>query len=148
MDGACEPRNPGGTACYGFVVKSGDKTLVAESGVVGSGKEMSNNVSEYAALAAVLRWLLAKGLRDEEIVVKSDSRLVVNQLSGRWRVRGGLYLSYYLRATGLARLFSRIRFVWIPREDNERADALSRAAYEEWCKAHGRVPLYVGRAKA
>jgi len=129
VDGLCEDRNPGGTATYGFLVLKDGEVITQRCGVVGSGQGMSNNVAEYAALCEVLKYLLDRGLDREEVVIRSDSQLLVNQMSGRWQVRGGLYIDKYLEAAGLAARFRNIRFEWIPRELNTRADSLSRRAY-------------------
>jgi ribonuclease HI len=64
------------------------------------------------------------------VTIHGDSNLVINQLNGKWRVRKGLYLSIavetkellaYLRGLGW-----QINFCWIPREQNEKCDALSK----------------------
>jgi ribonuclease HI len=64
------------------------------------------------------------------VTIHGDSNLVINQLNGKWRVRKGLYLSItietkallaYLRGLGW-----QISFCWIPREQNEECDALSK----------------------
>jgi ribonuclease HI len=61
IDGACKPVNPGGTASYGLVVKfhQTGEVLYQEAKIVGSGPFMSNNVAEYSALLAFLKWLVA-----------------------------------------------------------------------------------------
>jgi ribonuclease HI len=129
FDGACEPLNPGGTASFGVIVKDDDGTvLLREHGVVGKGKAMSNNVAEYAGVRHILRYLASRP--PGRVTIHGDSNLVINQLSGKWRVRKGLYLSIavetkellaYLRGLGW-----QINFCWIPRERNEECDALSR----------------------
>ncbi len=91
---------------------------------------MSNNVAEYAALCEALEFLLKKKREDSTIEVRSDSTLVVNQMSGKWKLRKGLYREKYLEAIRLRTQFAQLRFRWIPREDNEEADGLSREAYE------------------
>jgi len=138
VDGLCEPVNPGGVACWGLVIRG--KQKVMGCGVVGSGPGVSNNVAEYAALVKALETLVAMRWTDDEIVVYSDSQLLVNQMSGRWQARGGMYYAKYLEAKELVKQFSQIRFEWIPREQNEEADALSRKAYETFCEATG-VPI-------
>lgn len=151
IDGCCEP-NPGGTASYGVVVLrfwlagslptslnltpiTRGKTLVgsmekvwAEGKVVGSGSGMSNNVAEYSGLIAFLEWFDKQPV--EDVVIHSDSQLLVKQMQGSWKVRKGLYIYYYQRAVSImvqnANLWKdKIKFKWIPREDNTLADALS-----------------------
>ncbi len=129
FDGACEPVNPGGTATFGVMVKDNDGTvLLKEHGLVGKGKAMSNNVAEYAGVLHILKYLSSRP--PGRVTIHGDSNLVINQLSGKWRVRKGLYLSIavetkellaYLRGLGW-----QIDFCWIPREQNEECDALSK----------------------
>jgi len=76
---------------------------------------------------------------DQEITVKSDSKMLVNQMAGTWKVSKkafnsrseGSYVDKYLEAKDVARKFSRLTFEWIPREQNSEADELSRVAYRE-----------------
>ncbi len=132
VDGLCQPQNPGGIATYGFAVYSNSRKLVAYAGVTGKGPSMSNNVAEYSALCEALRWLIDHSLQKEEVVVKSDSRLLVNQMSGRWKIRKGLYLNRFHEAQTLTRSFGDISFLWIPRGENTEADELTRNAYREY----------------
>jgi ribonuclease HI len=131
IDGLAEPTNPG-VGTFGFVIYRDGRRVKEGYGFVG--ERVSNNLSEYHALCEALRWILERGWREEEVIVKSDSLLLVNQMSGRWRVRGGLYAPKYLEALRLAREFERISFAWIPREENAEADSLSRRAYEDYLK--------------
>jgi ribonuclease HI len=129
FDGACEPVNPGGTASFGVMVKDDDGTvLLKEHGLVGKGSRMSNNVAEYAGVLHILKYLSSRP--PGQVTIHGDSNLVINQLNGKWRVRKGLYLSVaietrellaYLRGLGW-----QINFCWIPREQNEECDALSK----------------------
>jgi ribonuclease HI len=129
FDGACEPVNPGGTASFGVVIKAEDGTvLLRDHGVVGRGKAMSNNVAEYAGVLRILKYLSSRP--PGRVIIHGDSNLVINQLHGRWRIKRGLYLSIaietkellaYLRGLGW-----QIGFRWIPREQNEQCDALSK----------------------
>jgi ribonuclease HI len=129
FDGACEPVNPGGTAGFGVVVKDDDGTvLLKEHGLVDKGKAMSNNVAEYAGVLHILKYLSSRP--PGRVTIHGDSNLVIKQLSGKWRVRKGLYLSIaietkellaYLRGLGW-----QINFCWIPRKQNEECDALSK----------------------
>ena len=131
IDGLCEPVNPGGTANFGYLIRQDDAVLARKSGVVGKGPAMSNNVAEYAALCEALEFLLKKNLEDLPIEVRSDSRLVVYQMSEKWKFHGGLYAEKHNEAERLAAEFNRLSFKWIPREENEEADGLSREAYEK-----------------
>lgn len=128
-DGLCEPINPGGVATYGWVARRGGENLREECAVVTRGPEATNNVAEYAAVIAALEWLLAAGFADEDVEVRSDSQLCINQLTGRYAVRSSRIAPLYQYASTLARCFRRLSFRWVPREQNAEADALSRRAY-------------------
>jgi len=129
FDGACKPVNPGGTASLGVVIKGENGTvLLRDHRVVGKGKAMSNNLAEYAGVLHILKYLSSRP--PGRVTIRGDSKLVINQLNGKWRVRKGLYLSIavetkellaYLRGLGW-----QINFCWIPREHNEECDALSK----------------------
>lgn len=144
VDGLCEPVNPNGIACWGFVVYKDNVKLFEGKGAVGEGKGMSNNLAEYTALVEAFKKLIDEGvhLLDDEVIVKSDSRLLVNQMSGWWKVHGGLYYPAYAEAVKLIEHFSIISFAWVPREQNREADNLSRQAYEEYCQRKGIKPIY------
>jgi ribonuclease HI len=127
IDGLTEPRNPG-TGTYGYVIYEGKKKLAEGEGL--AGYEVTNNYAEYTALVEALgklRELRKKG----NVVIRSDSQLLVGQMSKGWEVKGGGYLGKLKEARDLLREFSSVTFEWIPREQNEEADLLSRLAYEK-----------------
>jgi len=124
IDGLAEPSNPG-FATYGFVIYRDGQKAYEEYDSIGDG--LTNNYAEYEGLTRALTRLLPEC--DEEVVVKSDSLLLVNQMKGVWRVKKGLYLEKYAEARKLAAKFGALRFEWIPRERNAEADKLSRLAY-------------------
>jgi ribonuclease HI len=148
VDGLCEPRNPFGVVAYGLVVYKDGARLHQEAEVIGEGAGMSNNVGEYSALVRALEWLTDQGLRGEEILVKSDSQLLVNQMTGLWDCHGGFYVGKYLEARRLASRFGKLGFQWVPREENGEADALSMEAYEGYCRDRGVEPKYRRRRLA
>ena len=86
FDGLCEPVNPGGMATFGFVIIQ-DETQIAEgSGLVGSGEGMTNNVAEYEAILSAIVKFKELGL-NESLIIKGDSKLVINQSSGKWKIK-------------------------------------------------------------
>lgn len=124
FDGCCEPVNPGGHAAYGVVIKIDGKTVREEGQYVGEGRGISNNVAEYAGVIGILEFLQAV---DGTAIIYGDSKLVVNQLGGKWKSHGGLYVPYMERAKELLKsLKSRVKFQWIPREKNDACDRLSK----------------------
>lgn len=141
FDGCCEPKNPGGHASYGALIKLDGVKLWEEGQYVGNGAAMSNNVAEYAGCVACLQHVLdmLEGYPDEAKLVKhvhirGDSKLVINQLQKKWRVNGGLYFPYYKQAKRLLESLSRIvhvTFTWIPRDENSECDVLSKGRLHE-----------------
>lgn len=134
-DGLAEPTNPG-IGTYGYVIVRDGAVVSRGHGF--DGDPVSNNHAEYAGLIEALK-SVEKVAIDEEIVVRSDSKMLVNQMAGLWKVSKkafnskaeGSYVDKYLEARELARRFSRLTFVWIPRAENSEADELSRVAYRE-----------------
>lgn len=129
FDGACEPRNPGGHGAWGAAVNIDGKRVWESSGYVGVGPHISNNVSEYSGVIAVLKYV--KEIPGT-LLIRGDSNLVIQQLSGRWKIRGGLYVPFYREAKVLVeqqREFRKgnVKFKWVPREQNSDCDYLSKS---------------------
>ncbi|HXV46581.1 MAG TPA: ribonuclease HI, partial [Nitrososphaera sp.] len=97
FDGLCQPVNPGGIACYAFVVKNDGKTIHSGYGVAGEpfSKDSTNNVAEYTALVKAFEWLVAYNHVRDKVVINSDSQLVVNQLQGNYKVKGKRIIPLY-----------------------------------------------------
>lgn len=137
--------NPG-PAGYGVVVKDAvtGETLVEAAEYLGTA---TNNVAEYRGLIAGLR--AARELDPEAVVeVRMDSKLVVEQMSGRWQVKhpGMRPLAAEARTILPA---DRVTYQWIPRSRNKHADRLANEAMDagrlgrQW---EPKAPLGVARA--
>ncbi|MGW3958697.1 bifunctional RNase H/acid phosphatase [Amycolatopsis sp. NPDC005003] len=117
--------NPG-PAGYGAVVKDSDGQVLAERkeslGVV------TNNVAEYQGLIAGLA--AAAELGASTVDVRMDSKLVVEQMSGRWKIKHPDMQPLAERAKELAAGFSRVKYEWIPRAQNSHADRLANEAMD------------------
>ncbi|WP_224283704.1 bifunctional RNase H/acid phosphatase [Streptomyces sp. LS1784] len=118
--------NPG-PAGYGAVVRDGDTgQIVAEAAeFIG---HATNNVAEYKGLIAGLR--AARELdQDASVDVRMDSKLVVEQMSGRWKIK---HPDMQPLAAEARTLFprSRVTYTWIPRERNKDADRLANEAMD------------------
>lgn len=118
--------NPG-PAGYGAVVWDADRsTVLAEAkSAIGTA---TNNVAEYRGLIAGLE--AAAGLGADEVDVFMDSKLVVEQMAGRWRVKHPDLAPLHRQAAQLARGFARVGYSWIPRERNSDADRLANQAMD------------------
>lgn len=126
IDGLSLPTNPG-TGTYGFVLYEGGRKLAEGDGLAGT--DVTSNYAEYTALVEALKKLRALGV-EGDVLVKSDSKLLVGQMSQGWEVKGGAYVVKLKEARELLREFGSISFEWIPREKNQEADLLTRVAYE------------------
>jgi ribonuclease HI len=133
FDGLCQPKNPGGIACYAYVIKSNGKTVHSEYGVAVEpfSEDATNNVAEYTALAKALQWLVASCLASARVMVNSDSQLVVNQLSGTFKIKGKRIIPLYKEVLMLKNKFPNIEIQWVPREQNREADRLTNIAYNK-----------------
>jgi len=128
-DGLCEPVNPGGTGCAAYLIKRNGKIIEKSAEVLKTRKDMTNNVAEYSALIRALEAVRKLLLAKEKIVVRSDSKLLVSQMKGEWKVKGTRIVPLHARAKELLKGLE-IGFVWVPREENKEADGLCRVAYE------------------
>ena len=144
LDGLCQPVNPGGIACYAFIVKKEGKNIKSDYGVAGDPftKDATNNVAEYTALVKALEWLLANNLNSDSVQINSDSQLVVKQLSGEYKVKSKRIVPFYREVLLLKKKFKDIEIKWIAREENIEADALTNQAY---MKALQDNPQYLDR---
>ncbi|MDF2094193.1 bifunctional RNase H/acid phosphatase [Knoellia sp. 3-2P3] len=118
--------NPG-VAGWGAVVLDGTSRDLLHEGCAPLG-QASNNVAEYTGLIEGLR--AAQGIDPAaDIRVRMDSKLVVEQMSGRWKIKHEDMRRLALVARDVVAEISRaggsVTFEWIPREKNKLADALS-----------------------
>ncbi len=132
IDGLALPSNPG-TGTYGFVVYEGTKKLAEGKGL--AGYDVTSNFSEYTALAEALMRLKAMKI-EGDILIKSDSQLLVGHMTGGYKVKGGMYVGKLKEVRDLLKEFGSIRFEWIPREKNQEADTLTRIAYDDLGRHH------------
>ncbi len=117
--------NPG-PAAYGAVLKNAvTGAVIAEDGTrIGTA---SNNVAEYSGLIAGLH-LVGEHAPGAELEVRMDSKLVVEQMSGRWRVKHPNIVPLHAEATRLAP--SGTTYTWVPRAENVHADRLANEALD------------------
>jgi ribonuclease HI len=133
FDGLCQPVNPGGIACYAFVAKRDGMTIHTSRGIAGEpfSKDSTNNVAEYTALIKALEWLAASELFSDAVKVMGDSKLVISQLGGQYKIKSKRILPLYRRARELKESFKNLEIRLVPREENKEADGLTNLAYRE-----------------
>lgn len=121
--------NPG-PAAYGALLRdAGTGNVIAtRSETIG---QATNNVAEYRGLIAGLELVHEHGIDDEdvELEVRMDSKLVIEQMCGRWKIKHADMRELAGRAAGLALLDT--VWTWIPRAQNADADGLVNAALDE-----------------
>jgi ribonuclease HI len=124
-----EPVNPGGHAAWGIRICIDGAEVHSAGGYLGCTKELSNNCAEYAGISAVMRYVRAEDLKGI-LTIRGDSKLVINQLAGKWKVNGGYYYPYYLEAKELLKelrgLLGGVELIWIPRSENGECDKWSK----------------------
>ncbi|MFJ9408339.1 bifunctional RNase H/acid phosphatase [Streptomyces sp. NPDC101393] len=142
--------NPG-PAGYGAVVldPATGEALAEAAEFIGTA---TNNVAEYKGLVAGLR--AAHALDPQALIhVRMDSKLVVEQMSGRWKIK---HPDMKPLAAEAQRAFppDRVSYEWIPREKNKHADRLANEAMDagksgrQWEPRDSRAALDAGPARS
>ena len=118
--------NPG-PAAYGAVVReeATGEALVELAGHLGV---TTNNVAEYTGLLEGLRAAMEVD-PDAHVEARLDSKLVVEQMSGRWAIKNDALRRLALQAREVVPR-ERVSFTWVPRERNKAADALANESMD------------------
>jgi ribonuclease HI len=131
-DGAARG-NPG-PAGAGSQLTTPDGEVVAEI-AEGLG-ETTNNVAEY--IAVIMGLERAGELGAADVLLRSDSQLLINQITGVYKVKSPHLQPLHRRVLQLAAGFERIRFEHVPRARNAEADRLANLGVDTWLASHGR----------
>ncbi|HSD49515.1 MAG TPA: ribonuclease HI family protein [Actinomycetota bacterium] len=124
--------NPG-PAGIGVQITDDDGTVLAE---IARGLGIAtNNQAEYTAALEGLKRALELGAT--RVTVRSDSRLLVEQLSGRFRVKNPTLQRLHKQVRDVAARFERVRYEHVPRERNTEADRLANEGVDAWLAAGG-----------
>ncbi|MEX0650860.1 MAG: ribonuclease HI family protein [Actinomycetota bacterium] len=122
--------NPG-PAGAGAQIVDADGAVLAEI-AEGIG-ETTNNVAEYTAVIRGLE--KARELGASDVLLRSDSQLLINQLIGSYRVKTPHLQPLHRRVRGLAAGFESIEFEHVRRERNTEADRLANQGVDAWLAA-------------
>jgi len=117
IDGAARG-NPG-PAAYGYVIARSGLPPIEEAGYLG---HSTNNVAEYTALVKALE--RAATLHAENLLIRSDSELLVKQMNGIYRVKNPQLQELHFQASELRSQFAKVSIHHVRREGNARADEL------------------------
>lgn len=127
-DGASKG-NPGPSS-YGFVVKArGGAILHQEGEKIGI---TTNNVAEYTAVIKALEYIIKRYFRKapHKVEVVADSRLVVEQLSGRFKIKSPNLLPLFDKIKTLEFEVGTVFYRSVPRKENFLADRLANLPFE------------------
>ncbi len=130
---ACDGASRGnpGPAGAGAQIVDADGVVLAEI-AEGIG-ETTNNVAEYTAV--ILGLERARELGACHVLLRSDSQLLINQLTGLYRVKTPHLQPLHRRVQGLASSFDSIEFEHVRRERNTEADRLANQGVDAWLAA-------------
>lgn len=118
--------NPG-PAGIGVVLAGDGGEVLGE--VARSLGHQTNNVAEYEAVIAGLELARSEGVTD--LLVRIDSKLVVHQLNGEWKIKNDRLRQLAVKARALMRAFDHVTIEHVGRAENARADALANRAMDE-----------------
>jgi ribonuclease HI len=149
-DGLVEPTNPGGWGCWAWLAIGPQGTRLKQAGgCIGRGPDVTNNQVEYTAVLNALRYTTSRIalLRERglQVLLRTDSQLVVRQVEGAWACRSPrlLPLRDQVRQCAEALRQGGVPVVceWVPREQNTDADTLSRLIYAAVLRSPGHYAL-------
>jgi ribonuclease HI len=123
----CSKGNPG-LAGVGAVIYCLDDEIW--SGSLFLGNKATNNQSEYTGLIFGLQQALDMNIKT--LIVKGDSQLVINQMTGKYKCNSDNIIELYKKAKELEKEFEKIYFVHVLRNNNKRADELSNDAIKDY----------------
>ena len=118
--------NPGVAGSGAVVYDASGETLGEIAYVVG--KKSSNNVAEYHGLIQGLE--ASRSVGATRVDVFMDSKLVVEQMTGRWKIKHPDMQKLARQARDLASGFEKVTYTWVPRAKNKKADELSNVAMD------------------
>jgi ribonuclease HI len=118
--------NPGDAAGGAVVIDPQSGAIIASAGILCG--VASNNVAEYRGMIEGVRVALEIS-PSASLHIRMDSKLVVEQMSGRWKIKHPDMQTLAQEARGLLAGRS-VAFEWVPREENSRADAAANRALD------------------
>ncbi len=121
--------NPG-KASYGFSIKDGSGKLIFEDGkYIGI---TTNNFAEYSAVLNALEYIVKNlSAKPSEINFFMDSKLVVEQLSGRFKIKSPNLIPLIYKIKALETNLNNVSYRHVPRSLNKVADALANKALDD-----------------
>ena len=119
--------NPG-PAAAGYMIYADGNAIEGKKFL---GEKQTNNWAEYEAVVLALEKAMSLGLTSRDVTVRMDSKLVVEQISGNWKIKEPTLKPQAAKAHALLKDFKSWRFEYVPREQNKEADRLVNEALDE-----------------
>ncbi|MBE0069813.1 ribonuclease HI family protein [Thermoanaerobacterium thermosaccharolyticum] len=129
----CSKGNPGDSGIGGILIDENGEIVEKISKYIGI---HTNNEAEYMALLELLNSAYKHGVK--EILIHGDSQLVIEQITGNWKLKQESLRPYYNQCKDML-FYMHASFKWIPREKNQQADKLSNEALKQtsdFCNYH------------
>jgi ribonuclease HI len=124
FDGSCT-KNPGGISGFSWrLLDENNVELAEDHGEVCRGPSATNNIGEWHAVMAGLKYL-EKQKWSGDLQILGDSQLVICQLTGEYRVKKETLLPYHQESKRILKNMVWLA-TWIPREKNEECDKRSK----------------------
>ncbi len=120
--------NPGISA-GGAILYDENKKEIARNGIF-TGKNQTNNFAEYSSL--ILGMELALTHKITHLTIYMDSKLVIEQMKGNWKIKNINIKPLYEKAKSLEESFSEVLFYHIPRENNKIADMIANQVMDKY----------------
>lgn len=120
--------NPGPAAAGAFATENGSVLFELKKYL---GDRQTNNFAEYEAVILALEEVKRRGLTDRTILFRLDSMLVVEQLSGNWKIKEPTLKEKAAHIRAQLADFASVKFSYVPRAENKEADRLVNEALDE-----------------
>ena len=122
----CSKGNPGLAGCGAVIYHLNEEIW---SGTLFVGNKATNNQSEYSGLLLGLQKAIDMNIKS--LLIKGDSLLVINQMTGKYKCNSENIIEFYEKAKELEKEFNSIYYVHVLRNLNKRADELSNDAIKD-----------------
>lgn len=128
--------NPGIAGIGVHITSSSGRTIGEIAEAIG---RTTNNVAEYTAVIRALE--RAQEMGAKRVTIRADSKLVVEQMRGVFKIKHPNIKPLAAKAAALVRTFDSVTFEHVRREKNKKADALANLAMDQFTDAYGDDPM-------
>ena len=120
---------PFGLLGYGWLIYHHSTKIAHGYGVFLRPRRAGSNAAEYLALIDGLEALADLGIRWEAVEIRGDAKCVIDQMTGAAAVSSPLTRVLHRRTRRRAQQFRNLTWTWVPRQENQYADRLSRRSF-------------------